>query len=206
MTVVRGVFGSRPSIAGVPSLVSRMRLAARRRPSWWRDGWDDQLFFVAVALVWTAWTWRRDKQIKQRLADVAVPNGIAVTALCFVLARQRSNARAWRRASGSLSEISRAMTAQRLETFPTGAAQSSSVGIGTFGRSDISTAAGDHTPQLQVRVADPATAGAEPTAQSDITDKRGDRRNIRASLVTDLIIVLVAAAVILSVLALTISK
>ena len=73
---------------------------------------------MAAALIWTAWTWRRDKQVKQRLADVVVPNGIAVTVLCFVLARQRARSQSWHAASASLSEVSRVLTAQRLETAP----------------------------------------------------------------------------------------
>jgi hypothetical protein len=99
-------------------LFARVRLATRRRPSWWRDEWDDQVLFLAVALIWTAWTWRRDNQVKQRLADVVVPNGIAVTVVCFVLARQRARSQSWHEASASLSEVSRALTAQRLETAP----------------------------------------------------------------------------------------
>jgi hypothetical protein len=115
MTVVRNVFEARPRFSSTPSLVARARLAARQRPSWWRDEWDDQVLFLAVALIWTAWTWRRDKYVKQRLADVAVPNGIVVTVVCFVVARQRARNQEWRKASASLSEVSRALTAERLE-------------------------------------------------------------------------------------------
>jgi hypothetical protein len=115
MTIARNVFETRARLPNPSGLVARIRLAARSRPSWWRDEWDDQVVFLVVALVWTAWTWRRDKQVKQRLADVVVPNGIAVTVFCFVLARQRTRSHAWHAASASLGEVSRALTAQRLE-------------------------------------------------------------------------------------------
>ena len=118
MTIVRNVFETRPRLPNPSGLIARVRLATRRRPSWWRDEWDDQVLFLVVALMWTAWTWRRDNQVKQRLADVVVPNGIAVTVLCFVLARQRARSQSWHEASASLSEVSRALTAQRLETAP----------------------------------------------------------------------------------------
>src|ERR1700679_2770603 len=115
MTVARNVFDARPRLPSPSGFVAQVRLATRLRPSWWRDDWDDQVAFLVVALIWTAWTWRRDKQVKQRLADVVVPNGIAVTALCFVLARQRIRSTAWHQASASLGEVSRALAAQRLE-------------------------------------------------------------------------------------------
>jgi hypothetical protein len=115
MTIARNVFETRPRLPNPLGFVARVRLATRRRPSWWRDDWDDQVVFLVVALAWTAWTWRRDKQVKQRLADVVVPNGIAVTVCCFVLARQRTRNHAWHEASASLGEVSRALTAQRLE-------------------------------------------------------------------------------------------
>lgn len=118
MTVVRSVFDSRPHLPDAGGLLARVRLAAQRRPTWWRDEWDDQFVFLVVALIWSAWRWRRDNQVKQRLADVAVPNGLAVTVVCFVLARQRTRSQAWHEANASLSEVSRALTAQRLEGTP----------------------------------------------------------------------------------------
>jgi hypothetical protein len=132
VTIVRNVFETRPRLPNPSGLFARARLATRHRPSWWRDEWDDQVLFLAVALIWTAWTWRRDKQVKQRLADVVVPNGIAVTVLCFVLARQRARTQSWHEASASLGEVSRALTAQRLEGAP---------------------ARGDALPELQASVA-----------------------------------------------------
>jgi hypothetical protein len=140
MTVVRNVFDSRPRLPDAGGLVARIRLAAQRRPTWWRDEWDDQFMFLVVALIWSAWQWRRDNQVKQRLADVAVPNGLAMTVVCFVLARQRSRSQAWHEASASLSEVSRALTAQRLEGPP---------------------AVPDHIPELQASIDSLATQNAE---------------------------------------------
>jgi hypothetical protein len=118
VTIVRNVFETRPRLPNPSGLYARARLATRHRPTWWRDEWDDQVLFLAVAVIWTAWTWRRDEQVKQRLADVVVPNGIAVTLACFVLARQRARTQSWHEASASLGEVSRALTAQRLEGAP----------------------------------------------------------------------------------------
>jgi hypothetical protein len=182
VTIVRNVFETRPRLPNPSGLFARVRLATRHRPSWWRDEWDDQALFLAVALIWTAWTWRRDKQVKQRLADVVVPNGIAVTVLCFVLARQRARSQSWHEASASLGEVSRALTAQRLEGAP---------------------ARGDALPELQASVASLTKQTSDRdeqlvtlNEQVGTLDKQVARLNTSFAAVALVVVVLAAAAAI----------
>lgn len=78
-------------------------MPSRRFPSWRPDRAD--LILVAVSWLLLIWTWIREGEVRQRLADVKVPNGILLPVVWSAVVRQRRTDRAIKEFAATTSEF-----------------------------------------------------------------------------------------------------
>lgn len=86
-------------------------------PEWWERGAEpvDRLI-EAVGWVTIVATWRKERVVKQRLADVEVPNGIQLPVLLFLLSAKRLRSRQWAEAGKSLNELGESLAKRMIAT------------------------------------------------------------------------------------------
>ena len=84
---------------------------------WWERGAEpvDRLI-EAVGWVIILATWRKERVVKQRLADVEVPNGIQLPVLLFLLSGKRQRSRQWAEAGKSLNELGESLAKRMIAT------------------------------------------------------------------------------------------
>jgi hypothetical protein len=61
-------------------------------------------------------TWMKDREVKRRLADVEVPNGIQLPVLLFLLSAKRQRDRSWVEAGKSMNELAEVLAKRMVES------------------------------------------------------------------------------------------
>lgn len=81
---------------------------------WTPEHMDRLLEVLGFAIV--LGTWLKDREVKQRLADVEVPNGIQLPVLLFLLSAKRQRDRSWVEAGESMNEVAEALAKRMVES------------------------------------------------------------------------------------------
>lgn len=83
--------------------------------SWEWGGKNGDRLLTALGWVIILGTWLRDREVKQRLADVEVPNGIQLPLMMFLVAAKRERSRQWAKAGESVNEMARVLATRMVE-------------------------------------------------------------------------------------------
>jgi hypothetical protein len=81
----------------------------------WKPEHTDRLVEV-LGFAIVLGTWVKDRKVKQRLADVEVPNGIQLPVLLFLLSAKRQRERSWAEAGKSMTELAEVLAKRMVES------------------------------------------------------------------------------------------